>query len=182
MFANPSRDLGEPSVSRVPCPADGAAIRTLLRPRRSALVDIRRNNVSLLRSLRLCADFRAGEPVRLTIRLADLVVTEWVLGCGSQLLTRAHGLTTHLVLSLLHARSPALGPTSFPPASTSYDTPPPPSRLHCTPPATSPVLPALLPSCTPPSPILATRCVEDRFAFWPPRTTIVSSLYVLLTP
>lgn len=80
-----------------------------------------------MRSLRLYGEFRAGEPARLTIRLADLVVTEWVLGCGSQLLTRAHELTTHLVLSLLHARSPALGPTSSPPASTSYDTPPPPS-------------------------------------------------------
>lgn len=116
----------------------------------------------------LRADFRAGEPARLTIRLADLVVTEWVLGCGSQLLSRAHELTTHLVLSLLYARSPAHGPTSSPPATTSYDTPPPPSQLHSTPSATSqPSLPSHL-TCTPPSLILAARCVGDRCASWPP--------------
>lgn len=69
-------------------------------------------SLSVRLSLQLCAEFRAGEPARLTIRLADLVVTEWVLGCDSQLLTRAHGLAaTHLVLSLFHT----LGPTSFPP-------------------------------------------------------------------
>ena len=116
---------------RAACTTGSDAIPTI-RPRRgSTLVDIRRNNVPLSRSLLPCAEFQAGEPARLTIRLADLVVTEWVLGCDSQLLTRAHGLggsrtrATHLVLSLsplalalARSLTATLGPTS-------YDTPPP---------------------------------------------------------
>lgn len=137
--SDPARPLSGVGKFSTACSTGDTTIR-MTRSRRVALVDIRKTDVSLLRSLRgLCADFRAGEPMRLTIRLADLVVTEWVLGCGSQLLTRAHGLTTHLVLSLLHARSPALGPTSFPPRLhlLRHHTSSFPDSPRCTPPATS---------------------------------------------
>lgn len=102
-------------------------------------------------TLRLVAIFVEEPPARLTIRLADLVVTDWVPQLRLPVThsgSRTYYSLRSLALALSHARLPALGPTSLPSAVSFLQ----PSSVA--PPWLSVyqyVLPVLPPARTPPS-------------------------------